>query len=227
MGIDVDARYPNGQLRVPNVPSIALGAVDLSVTEMVGAYTTFANNGIRNRPYLIERIEDKNGTLIYEGTQEEARALPSNSNYVMVEMLRQSGAIGSQLQSDAGGKTGTTNDFVDGWFMGITPGLVVGTWVGGDDRWIRYLQSWSGQGSYMAKPFFLGLMKQIEASKKVMNYDPSAQFFLPPGPLGIEIDCNIYQSDDLEIEGEFENSDEEEDVFGDEIKEDPFGTGGN
>lgn len=227
MGIDVDARYPNGQLRVPNVPSIALGAVDLSVTEMVGAYTTFANNGIRNRPYLIERIEDKNGTLIYEGTQEEARALPSNSNYVMVEMLRQSGAIGSQLQSDAGGKTGTTNDFVDGWFMGITPGLVVGTWVGGDDRWIRYLQSWSGQGSYMAKPFFLGLMKQIEASKKVMNYDPSVRFFLPPGPLGIEIDCDTYQSDDLEIEGEFENSDEEEDVFGDEIKEDPFGTGGN
>ncbi|HKK77459.1 MAG TPA: transglycosylase domain-containing protein [Saprospiraceae bacterium] len=226
MGIDVDARYPNGQLRVPNVPSIALGAVDLSVMEMVGAYTTFANNGIRNKPYLIERIEDKNGTLIYEGTQEEARALPANSNYVMVEMLRQSGAIGRQLFSDAGGKTGTTNDYVDGWFMGITPDLVVGTWVGGDDRWIRYLQSWSGQGSYMAKPFFLSLMKEVEASDQVMNYDKTARFFRPAGPLGIEINCDTYQSDDLDVEGEFDNSEDEEDIFGDEIKEDPFGTGG-
>ena len=226
MGIDVDARYPNGQLRVPNVPSICLGAVDLSVTEMVGAYSTFANNGTRNKPYLIERIEDKNGTVIYTGTQEEAQALPPNSNFVMVEMLRQSGNIGSQLFSDAGGKTGTTNDYVDGWFMGITPNLVVGTWVGGDDRWIRYLQSWSGQGSYMAKPFFLSVMKKIESSDKVMNYDKFAKFYKPPGPIGIETNCDAYQSDDLDVEGEFNTSDDEEDVFGDEIKEDPFGTGG-
>lgn len=227
MGIDVDARYPNGQLRVPNVPSICLGAVDLSVMEMVGAYSTFANNGTRTKPYLIERIEDKNGTVIYEGTQEESQALPPNSNYVMVEMLRKSGSIGSQLYSDAGGKTGTTNDYVDGWFMGITPDLVVGTWVGGDDRWIRYTQSWSGQGSYMAKPFFLSVMKKIEASDKVLNYDKFAKFFRPPGPLGIEINCDTYQSDDLDVEGEFDGNGDEEDVFGDQIKEDPFGTGGN
>ncbi|GAB5555383.1 MAG: hypothetical protein Sapg2KO_49740 [Saprospiraceae bacterium] len=227
MGIDTDARYPNGQLRVPQVPSIALGAVDLSVMEMAGAYTTFANNGTHNKPYLIQRIEDKNGTPIYEGIQQERNALPPNSNFVMVEMLRKSGNLRSRLKSDVGGKTGTTNDYVDGWFMGITPDLVVGTWVGGDDRWIRFLQSWSGQGSYMAKPFFFELMKQIESSDQIANYDPTATFYRPPGPLGIEINCEEYQSGDLEIEGEFDNEEVKEDVFGDQIKEDPFGTGGN
>ena len=123
--------------------------------------------------------------------------------------------------------TGTTNDYVDGWFMGITPDLVVGTWVGGDDRWIRFLQSWSGQGSYMAKPFFFELMKEIESSDQIANYNVSAKFYRPPGPLGIEINCEEYQSDDLEVEGEFEEDEVKEDVFGDQIKEDPFGTGGN
>jgi penicillin-binding protein 1A len=227
MGIDTDSRYPNGQLRVPEVPSIALGAVDLSVMEMAGAYTTFANNGTHNKPYLIQRIEDKNGTPIFEGIQQERNALPPNSNYVMVEMLRKSGNIQNQLSIDVGGKTGTTNDYVDGWFMGITPELVVGTWVGGDDRWVRFLQSWSGQGSYMAKPFFLKFMKSVEKSDKVLNYDRFAKFYRPPGPLGIEINCDQYQSDDLDVEGEFDEGKVKEDVFGDQIKEDPFGTGGN
>jgi penicillin-binding protein 1A len=226
MGIDTDSRYPNGQLRVPEVPSICLGAVDLSVSEMVGAYTTFANNGIHNKPFLIKRIEDKNGTVIYEGIQQERRALPSNSNYVMVEMLRTSGAIQSQLQVDVGGKTGTTNDFVDGWFMGITPNLVVGTWVGGEDRWIHFRYPSTGQGSYMAKPYFLSLMKKVEASD-LIKFDKTATFYKPSGPLGIEIDCGQYQTDDLDVEGEFEGEELEEDVFGDEVGEDPFGTGNN
>lgn len=225
MGIDTDSRYPNGQLRVPEVPSICLGAVDLSVAEMVGAYTTFANNGIYNKPFLIKRIEDKNGTVIYEGIQQERRALPTNPNYVMVEMLRASGGIQSQLQVDVGGKTGTTNDYVDGWFMGITPNLVVGTWVGGEDRWIHFRYPSTGQGSYMAKPYFLSLMKKVENSDKI-KFDKNATFYRPSGPLGIEIDCGQYETEDLEVEGEFDGEEMEEDVFGDEIREDPFGTGG-
>ena len=226
MGIDTDSRYPNGNLRVPEVPAICLGAVDLSVKEMVGAYTTFANNGTRTEPFLIQRIEDKNGAILYQSLPVEGDALPENSNYVMVEMLRQSGKIGNQLYSDSGGKTGTTNDYVDGWFMGITPELVVGTWVGGEDRWIHYRYSSTGQGSYMAKPYFLGLMKEIEKSEKI-KYDKFAKFIRPSGPLGIEINCDEYQNEGLDVEGEFEDKEEGEDVFGDEVKEDPFGTGGN
>lgn len=153
MGIDSSSRRNGtGELRVPKSPSICLGAADLSVMEMTGAYTTFANNGVFNRPLHILRIEDKNGKLIYEGYPEEKRAIPSDPNYVMVEMLKYAGGMGG-LKSEAGGKTGTTNDFVDGWFMGITPGLVIGTWVGAEDKWVHFRTSSNGQGARMAKPF--------------------------------------------------------------------------
>ena len=142
MGIEVDKKRGNGTLRIPRQPSICLGASDLSVMEMTGAYTTFANNGIYNKPIFITRIEDKNGNKIYEEIIQDRVALNPSPNYVMIEMVRtvmNQGLPGfSGIKSDMGGKTGTTNDYVDGWFMGLTPDLVVGTWVGGDDRWIRF-----------------------------------------------------------------------------------------
>ncbi len=194
MGIDSSTRFPNGQYRVPKQPSICLGATDLSVYEMTGAYSTFANNGLYIKPYFISQIQDKNGRVIYRHIPEERQALPPNSNYVMVHMLKYAakGAPGvAELKSDVGGKTGTTNDYTDGWFMGITPQLVVGTWVGGEDRWIRFLNIADGQGSRMARPYFVRLMKKIEASTKV-DYDPLPRFVQPPGDLGIEIDCSQY-----------------------------------
>lgn len=195
MGIDSSTKFPNGQYRVPKQPSICLGATDLSVFEMTGAYGTFANNGLFTRPYFISQIQDKNGRVIYRNIPEERQALPPNSDYVMVHMLKYAakGAPGiSDLKSDVGGKTGTTNDFTDGWFMGITPQLVVGTWVGGEDRWIRFLNIADGQGSRMARPFFAKFMKKIETSTKV-DYDPAPRFLQPPGDLGIEIDCAQYR----------------------------------
>lgn len=189
MGIDSSSRRNGtGELRVPKSPSICLGAADLSVMEMTGAYTTFANNGVFNRPLHILRIEDKNGKLIYEGYPEEKRAIPSDPNYVMVEMLKYAGGMGG-LKSEAGGKTGTTNDFVDGWFMGITPGLVIGTWVGAEDKWVHFRTSSNGQGARMAKPFFVSFMKKLDEAKNI-NYDPTLRFLKPSGEFSIEMDCN-------------------------------------
>jgi penicillin-binding protein 1A len=189
MGIDSSAtRNGTGGLRVPKSPSICLGSADLSVMEMTGAYTTFANNGVFNRPLHILRIEDKNGKLIYEGYPEEKRAIPSDPNYVMVEMLKYAGGMGG-LKSEAGGKTGTTNDFVDGWFMGITPSLVVGTWVGAEDKWVHFRTASNGQGARMAKPFFVSFMKKLEELKNV-DYDATLRFIKPSGEFSIEMDCN-------------------------------------
>jgi len=216
MGIDVDARYPNGQPRVPNAPAIALGATDLSVMEMTGAYTTFANNGLYTKPRYILRIEDKNGVEIFTSVQQDGRALQPNANYAMVDMLKYAGQL-YQLKSDAGGKTGTTNDYVDGWFMGITPELVVGTWVGGEDRWIHYRTPYNGQGFRMARPFFLNFMQAIEERDDI-DYDPTATFYRPPGDLGIELDCSQYETEDLDInESEFEESAFGEGMFGDDF----------
>ena len=218
MGIDKNAKYPNGRYRVPPAPSICLGSTDLSVQEMTGAYTTFANNGIYNKPIFIDRIEDKNGRIIYQEIPYENTALPPNANYVMVEMLKYAGSGGMwEVKSEMGGKTGTTNDYVDGWFMGITPGLVVGTWVGGEDRWIRFLDISTGQGAYMAKPFFRKFITKLEKTTEA-DYDKDQRFYRPSGNLGIELDCSLYETDlpGLESDQPFEDELFNNDLFGDE-----------
>lgn len=216
MGIDSSTRYSNGRYRVPAQPSICLGATDLTNMEMTGAYTAFANNGVFTKPQFILRIEDKDGKKLYEGIPEEKVAINPNANYVMVEMLKYSAGVGG-VKSEVGGKTGTTNDYVDGWFMGITPNLVVGTWVGGEDRWIRFRSILYGQGSKMAKPFFSAFIKELEA-RDDLGYDPKARFHRPPGDLGIEMNCAEYQRGSIPLnEGdEFEDEGFSEDMFGDE-----------
>ncbi len=216
MGIDVDAPNPNGSPRIPKVPSICLGAADLSVYEMTGAYTTFANNGVYNKPIYLLRIEDRNGRVLYEALPVEHQALDERANYVMVQMLKYaSGPMG--LKSEVGGKTGTTNDYVDGWFMGITPDLVVGTWVGGEDRWIRFRTLYNGQGARMAKPFFRALIQRLESDPQA-DYDPNARFPRPPGDLGIELDCARYDQVGEALEDLPAQEDDNffEDAFGNE-----------
>ena len=232
---DLVSRMGIPKSRVPRQPSICLGATDLSVFEMAGAYTSFANNGIYNRPIFIERIVDNNGRVIYQEEPEENKALHPNPNYVMVQMLKSTvSQLGGRkgfggLKSEIGGKTGTTNDYVDGWFMGITPDLVVGTWVGGEDRWIRFRSLRYGIGAVMARPFFAKLLQKLEHTPDV-DYDKNARFFRPPGDLGIVIDCDEYKSAPRN-EDESDNPFTEE-MFGDEdpfaepdtttIEEDPF-----
>jgi len=212
MGVDSSARRYDGNYRLPKSPSICLGAADLSVFEMTGAYATFANNGVHKEPYFIRYIEDSNGKVIYRAKEEETVALPSEANNVMVDLLRKSGSAlyyGYNIKSPAGGKTGTTNDHVDGWFMGITPGLVVGVWVGGSDRWIRFRTFSNGQGSRMARPIFSKFMQSIEADESV-DYDPNLTFFNPPEPRSIETDCSQYRhpgsssNSNSEIDKDFE-----------------------
>lgn len=214
MGIDSSTMRPDGEYRLPNQPSICLGAADLSVLEMTGAYATFANNGLYNKPYFVRLIEDENGAEIYRAVPEEHLALPPKANYVMVDMLKYAATNLPGIQSEVGGKTGTTNDYVDGWFMGITPSLVVGTWVGGEDPWIRFLSLLNGQGSVMAKPFFREFVKRLEGAENV-DYESDARFYYPPGGPDIETNCEEYK--------QFERRQDVEDFQENVIFEDEFG----
>jgi penicillin-binding protein 1A len=223
MGIDSSARLPNGQYRIPREAAIALGAADLTVLEMTGAYATFANNGTFARPYVIKKIEDKNGRVIYRSLPEERVALPPNASYVMLQMLKYNvaGAPGiSGLKSEVGGKTGTTTDQTDGWFMGVTPRLVVGTWVGGEDRWIRFLSLSDGQGARMARPIFAGFMQRLEKDRG-SGYNFNARFKRPAGDLGIELNCASYQDS---IPGGGDEEDFSPDIYNDEIDNTPPAT---
>ncbi len=192
MGIDSSAKYPNGRLVVPNSPAIALGATDLSVEEMTGAYTTWANNGVYVKPVMVSRIEDANGKVLYQAMPEERTALDPASNYSMVRMLQYAGKHSSygDVTAEYGGKTGTTNDYVDGWYMGVTPNLVVGTWVGGDQRHIRFLNINYGQGAYMARPYFTRFLKSVEANAEELDWEMNARFEVPSAASSIEFDCS-------------------------------------
>ncbi|RZF58222.1 penicillin-binding protein 1A [Sphingobacterium corticibacterium] len=187
---------------VPNYPSIALGAYEASVFDMVGAYAAFVNHGTWIEPTMILRVEDKNGTPIYEKTPTVVKALNSESAYIMIDMLKGvvDGGTGSRLRWSAefggfknpmGGKTGTTNDNSDAWFIGVTPDLVTGVWTGAEDRGIRFHSMASGQGAQAALPIFGFYMKKVYADKNL----PYTQedFPLPPGGLTREIDCSQYQ----------------------------------
>ncbi len=194
MGIDSAARRPDGEYRIPKQPSICLGAADLTVWEMTAAYATFANEGMFAHPYVIKKIEDRNGRVLYRAHPEENPALPPNVNYVVLDMLKYnvSGAPGMrELKSEVGGKTGTTNDYSDAWFMGLTPTLAVGTWVGGEDRWIRFLSLADGQGARLARPIFATFIHRLEQDPQ-SGYQFAARFKRPDGDLEIETDCSKY-----------------------------------
>ena len=197
---------------IPPYPSIALGVPELRVMDMAAAYTTFANNGTYTEPIFIKRIEDKNGKVIYQGIPEVHTAMNPKYNYAMLDLLRNAASIlkNKGIQSDVGGKTGTTNDHVDGWFMGVTPSLVVGTWVGGDSKYIRFRSLADGQGGVMARPIFTKFMKRLEADPSI--YDINEEFVVPGGDM-IELDCAKYDalvqpdttsSEIIEIEDEFD-----------------------
>lgn len=192
---------------IPSAPSICLGSVDLSVEEMTGAYTTFANNGIYSQPIYLLRIEDRFGRLIYESIPSEKQAIRPEANYAMVEMLEYAGATGrGNIKGPFGGKTGTTNEHADGWYMGVTPNLVVGCWVGGDNRWISFRTIDMGQGAKMARPMVVAFLEAVQKDEK-LNWDFNKPFFRPPGDLGIELNCGAYyggsssdsEYDDIEI----------------------------
>ena len=195
--------------KVPNSPSICLGSADLSVMDMTGAYTVYANNGTYTKPMFVTSIEDKNGRLIYSETSVQRKALNPKYNHAMVDMLKNASAVSSlsHIKSEVGGKTGTTNDYRDGWFMGITPELIVGTWVGGEEQFVRFRSISDGAGSQMARPFFAEFMKRVEADKNI-DFDTEARFVIPEETL--ELDCDKHKANRyVEPEKEPEEEDDE------------------
>ncbi len=190
VGISKTESLQNGRLAVPETPAICLGAVDINLLQMTGAYATFANKGSYRAPMFVTHIEDKHGREIYRAEETVRPAINPLYNAVMVDMLKNvvGGQFSMGLKSENGGKTGTTNDFSDGWFMGITPSLVVGVWTGGDDKWIRFTNLDDGQGYTTARPVFKKLMQKLEADDRGI-YDATIKFASPPEGFAELVNC--------------------------------------
>ncbi len=168
------------------VVSICLGTPDISVSEMVSGYSVFANKGIRVEPLYVTRIEDSFGNTIATFAPQVNEVLPEEAAYKMLYMLRSvvdggtAGRVryGYDITAQMGGKTGTTQNNSDGWYMGFTPSLVAGCWVGGEDRSIHFDKMDEGQGAAMALPIYGLFMKKVYADKK-LGYSQSETFDVP------------------------------------------------
>jgi penicillin-binding protein 1A len=168
------------------VVSICLGASEVTVAEMVDAYTVFPNKGIRTEPIYVTHIEDNNGNIIAEFAPIAEEVLNEETTYKMLDMLQAvvNGGTGSrirrnhQFNSPAGGKTGTTNDNADGWFIGFTPELVTGVWVGWEDRTIHFTNMADGQGASMALPIWGNYMKAVYDDTEI-GYSKTKGFDIP------------------------------------------------
>jgi penicillin-binding protein 1A len=190
---------------VPANPSIALGAVELSLLEMVSAYSTFANRGLRVNPMIITRIEDKNGTVLDEFTPKTEEVLSEESAYVVLNLLEGVTQSGSgvrlrlpwekpgyvtgypyEFDNAIAGKTGTTQNQSDGWFMGIVPNLATGVWTGGEDRSTHFEGIAKGQGATMALPSWALFMQKCYADKTLKI---SKEDFEKPEKMSININC--------------------------------------
>jgi penicillin-binding protein 1A len=183
------------------VYSLCVGAADLSLSEMVGAYDTYPNKGVHVEPIYVTRIEDKNGNVISKFKAKQNEALNENTAYRMIYLMQGVVNEGTStsirykygLKNEIAGKTGTTNDNSDGWFIGYVPNLVTGVWVGGEDRGIRFLSSADGQGSSMALPIWGLYMQKVYKDKKLgISEEP---FSKPENYDGVTLDCDEYNDD--------------------------------
>mgnify|MGYP001214991230 FL=1 len=192
--------------RIPNAPSIALGSVELSLMEMTGAYATFANKGLRVAPNMLMRIEDKNGTVLADFTPRTKEVLSEESAFVVLELLKGVTTAGSGVRlrtsehyykdiitgfpykftNPIAGKTGTTQNHTDGWFMGVVPNLATGVWTGGDDRAVHFENIAEGQGATMSLPTWALFMKKVYADSTLSI---SQEDFEKPLYVGIDTNC--------------------------------------
>jgi penicillin-binding protein 1A len=192
------------------VPSLCLGTSDVSLFEMVGAYSTFANSGIYTEPFFITRIEDKHGNVIENFVPKTRQAINEQTAYKMIYMLMggveerggTSQGLSKELKEDneIGGKTGTTNNASDGWYMGLTHDLVTGVWVGGDERSIHFPSWLFGQGGRTARPIWDKYMMKAYADPE--SGITKGQFKRPSSGLDITLDClKVSQNpDSVEVE---------------------------
>lgn len=206
---------------IPEVPSIALGTPDLSLFEMVGAYSTFANEGVYVKPTLIQRIEDKNGTVLYQNVPETKDVISNETAYVTVSLMEgvTQGGSGQRLrhtwaggtyvykkvmtgypyafENPIAGKTGTTQNNSDGWFMGMVPNLVTGVWVGGEDRATHFNDTAFGQGATMALPVWALYMRKCYGDETL---NISKEAFNKPEEMSITTDCDKWKDENSGIE---------------------------
>lgn len=196
--------------RIDPVPSIFLGTAEITVKEMVAAYSIFANKGVYNSPLMVSRIEDKYGNVLARFQPESREVITENTAYLMSNLLEGvvTGGTGVRLRykyklmNPMGGKTGTTQEHADGWFMGITPDLVGGVWVGAEDRSIHFQNLANGQGASMALPIWALFLQKVytDSSLKV----PLRAFEKPAG-ISKRLDCDeTATSSDLNPEGQEE-----------------------
>lgn len=192
--------------KIPTGPSIALGSVELSLYEMVSAYSMFANKGLRVEPMMITRIEDKNGTILTQFTPKTEEVLSEESAYVVIDLLKgvTTGGSGIRLrttterpgyvtgypygfQNPIAGKTGTTQNHTDGWFMGVVPNLATGVWTGGDDRATHFERIGKGQGASMSLPTWAIFMRKCyeDPTLNISKED----FEKPEKEISIKLDC--------------------------------------
>ena len=182
-------------------PSLALGTADVSVYEMVGAYSTFANKGVWTEPNYILRIEDKNGVILQDFVPRKVEAISEETSFLMLNLMQGVTIFGTGARlrgskygftNPIAGKTGTTQNQSDGWFMGITPELVAGCWVGCEDRSVHFRTTQLGQGANTALPIWGLFMKKVLANPD-LNYS-NGDFEKPDKPLGVELDCSKYKN---------------------------------
>ena len=210
--VTVLARHMGVKSPLDPVPSLALGVADLTLMEMTGAFSTFANQGVYIEPIIFTRIEDKNGNTIFDITPKTFEAMDERTAYIMLKMLKgvtdgaynpstgKTVGTGMRLRSSYGnrakyanikfptaGKTGTTQNNSDGWFIGITPDLVTGVWTGAEDRSVRFSTTEKGQGANMALPIYGYYMNKVYADSTIAI--STGDFERPAVDLGVEIDC--------------------------------------
>jgi penicillin-binding protein 1A len=225
--VDLAGKLGIDTRRIEPYPSIALGTPDLSVYEMVSAYSTFANKGVYVAPYYVEKIEDKNGTVLYQHKPESRDVVSHETAYVTVKLLEGVTKHGSgqrlrgtwavnnpvykkvvtgypyDFENDIAGKTGTTQNQSDGWFIGMVPDLATGVWVGGEDRSVRFSSITYGQGATMALPIWGMYMKDLYNDK---DFILSKDAFEEPENLSIQVECDdeVKSDDNKEVKTDFD-----------------------
>ncbi len=189
------------------VYSLCVGAGEVKLIEMAGAYCTYPNKGVYTTPIFVTEIKDKHGNTIAQFKPKQNQAFDEHTAFRVIELMRGVVQFGTstriwrtyKLKNEIAGKTGTTNDNSDGWFMGVTPKLVSGAWVGGEERGIRFSSTKLGQGANMALPIWALYMQKVYADSTLAKaYPKDARFVKPRIDDGVETDCNDFNRDDYD-----------------------------
>jgi len=204
------ARAMGLKSNIPPAPSICLGTPDVSVYEMVGAYGTFANKGVFTSPIFLNRIEDKNGVVLDEFSPMTKEVLSEEKAYVMLNLMQGVTTRGSGVRlrwkygfkNQIAGKTGTTQNQSDGWFMGVVPNLVTGVWTGAEDRAVHFRSITLGQGANMALPIWGEYMTRVYKDK---DLGISKEDFEAPNHLTIELDCEKFEKERIDFDEDADN----------------------